>query len=97
MNLFSKYKITEQFNIFNYQNYRQKSLNTFQQEKLMIKYEKALFVHFIYCSSMRFSPKKFYFLWNTYFCKSPINEITPILGMRNVENIQRRLVHTRKQ
>ena len=55
-----------------------------------------MFVHFTYCSNMKTFPKKFHTLWDNYFGESPINEVTPILGTRNVDNLQRRLVHTRQ-
>ncbi|CAF2086674.1 unnamed protein product [Rotaria magnacalcarata] len=57
--------------------------------------EKKMFVHFTYCSSMKTFPLKFHALWNEYFGQSPINEIIPVLGTRNVKNLQRRLTHTR--
>ena len=44
---------------------------------------------------MKNFPHKFHNLWLKYFSESPINDITPILGTRNVTNLQQRLVHTR--
>jgi len=44
---------------------------------------------------MRMFPVKFHLLWQKYFLDSPINDIVPVLGTRNVDNLQRRLVHTR--
>ena len=44
---------------------------------------------------MRTFPHKFHELWDKYFGESPINEIIPILGTRNADNLQQRLVHTR--
>ncbi|CAF4419706.1 unnamed protein product [Rotaria socialis] len=80
----------------NYENYREKVINSLvKQEKMPIDYGKKMFVHFTYCSSMKTFPSKFHALWNEYFGQSPINEIIPVLGTRNVKNLQRRLTHTR--
>jgi hypothetical protein len=54
-----------------------------------------MFVHFTYCTNMQTFPMKFHTLWHKYFEESPINEITPILGTRNVDNLQKRLTSTR--
>ena len=66
------------------------------QEIIPVDYGKTMFVHFTYCTNMQTFPAKFHSLWNKYFGSSPINEITPILGTRNVQNLQRRLTHTRQ-
>ena len=63
--------------------------------KVPVDYEKTMFVHFTYCSNMRSFPKQFHKLWNKYFGESPINEIVPVLGTRNANNLQRQLMHTR--
>ena len=65
------------------------------QVKTPIDHNRTMFVHFTYCSSMRMFPVKFHLLWQKYFLDSPINDIVPVLGTRNVDNLQRRLVHTR--
>ena len=39
-------------------------------------------------------PVKFHILWNKYFGEFPIDDVTPILGTRNVDNIHRGLVNT---
>ena len=44
---------------------------------------------------MKTFPRNFHTLWNKYFEQSPINEVTPILGTRNVKNLPRQLVRTR--
>jgi hypothetical protein len=90
-----KFNIHESFTYYNYEQLRQQIINSPIKEKQLINYEKILFIHFTYCSSMKLFPVKFHNLWTKYFGESPINEITPILGTRNVENLQRRLVHTR--
>ncbi|CAF4772568.1 unnamed protein product [Rotaria sp. Silwood2] len=79
----------------NYAQHRQKIIDSPIKEKLPIDYGKTMFVHFTYCSNMRAFPAKFHDLWNKYFGESPINDIIPTLGTRNVNNFQRRLVHTR--
>ncbi|CAF2661472.1 unnamed protein product [Rotaria sp. Silwood2] len=79
----------------NYAQHRQKIIDSPIKEKVPIDYGKTVFVHFTYCSNMRAFPAKFHDLWNKYFGESPINDIIPTLGTRNVNNFQRRLVHTR--
>ncbi|CAF3721829.1 unnamed protein product [Rotaria sp. Silwood1] len=91
-----KFNIQGILTIKNYYSIRQKVINTSIKEKLPIDYSTKIFVHFTYCSNMRTFPQKFRILWNKYFDESPINDVTPILGTRNVPNLQRRLVNTRK-
>ena len=43
---------------------------------------------------MRLFPKQFHDIWNKYFGDSPINDIIPVLGTRNTDNLQQRLIHT---
>ncbi|CAF1470480.1 unnamed protein product [Rotaria magnacalcarata] len=79
----------------NYVNYRKKVIDSPLKEKVPVNYDKTMFVHFTYCSSMKTFPGKFHTLWNKYFEESPINEVVPVLGTRNVKNLQRQLTHTR--
>ncbi|CAF1318369.1 unnamed protein product [Rotaria magnacalcarata] len=94
-NMLLKFNINEPLTVNNYIRYRQIVINSPIKEKLVVTYEKSIFVHFTYCSSMRTFPKKFHTLWEKYFGMSPINEVIPVLGSKNVDNFQRRLVHTR--
>jgi hypothetical protein len=66
-----------------------------QRVERPIDYGHTMFVHFTYCANMRSFPVRFYSLWQKYFQESPVNDITPIIGTRNVDNLQRRIVHTR--
>ena len=91
-----KFNISQPLNRNNYETFRHKVINTPIQEKQLIDYGKTIFVHFTYCSNMRTFPLKFHTLWDKYFGESPINEVIPILGTRNADNLQRRLVHTRE-
>ncbi|CAM4985804.1 unnamed protein product [Rotaria socialis] len=50
-----------------------------------------MFIHFTYCLNIRTLPTKFHTLWNKYFSESPINEIIPVIGTRNVQNLQKQL------
>ncbi|CAF1350021.1 unnamed protein product [Rotaria sordida] len=75
----------------NYDKYRQKVIDSPMKQKATIDYEAVMFIHFTYCSTMKTFPAKFHLLWHKYFQESPINEVRPILGTRNVKNIQRRL------
>lgn len=93
--VFYKYDINQSLNIITYDEIRQKIINSPLQAKQPIDYGQTMFVHFTYCSNMRSFPQKFHNLWLKYFSESPINDITPILGTRNVNNLQQRLVHTR--
>ncbi|CAF3413328.1 unnamed protein product, partial [Rotaria socialis] len=89
--------IDEPLTLTNYNRSRQKIIDSPSKDKLLVNYEKSIFVHFTYCSSMKTFPMKFHTLWEKYFDKSPINEVTPILGTRNVDNLQRRLIHTKSK
>lgn len=80
----------------NYDQYRQKIIVGLIQPKPPINHGTSMFVHFTYYSNMRSFPKKFHELWQKYFDQSAINDIVPMLGTRNVLNLQRRLVHTRQ-
>jgi hypothetical protein len=88
-----KFNINQPLTQINYEKYRQQIIDSPYKEKLPIQYDKNMFVHFTYCSSMRTFPSKFHSLWNKYFGESPINEVMPILGTRNVENLQRRFTN----
>ncbi|CAF2979450.1 unnamed protein product [Rotaria socialis] len=90
-----KLNITQLLTCNNYVNYRKKVIDSPLKEKVPVNYGKTMFVHFTYCSSMRTFPGKFHTLWNKYFGESPINEVIPVLGTRNVKNLQRQLTHTR--
>ena len=77
------------FSVYNYNTLWQRVIDTSYKEKAPIDYKKTLFAHFTYCSNMRTFPAKFHLLWQKYFSESPINEIIPTLGTRNVPNLQR--------
>ncbi|CAF2915161.1 unnamed protein product, partial [Rotaria sp. Silwood2] len=94
-NILEKLNIEQLLTFNNYAEHRQKFIDSPIKEKVPIDFGKTMFVHFTYCSNMRIFPGKFHVLWNKYFGESPINDIIPTLGTRNVNNFQRRLVHTR--
>ena len=89
--ILEKFKINEEISTINYNIIRNEICSHPNKEKQATDYKGNLFIHFTYCSSMSMFPKKFHILWNKYFEESPINEVRPILGTRNVKNIQRRL------
>ena len=93
--LLYKFGIKEILTIHNYGQYRGIIIDSPIQIKLPIDHGITMFVHFTYCSNIRAFPKQFHELWNKYFKGSPIKEIAPVLGTRNVSNLQRRPVHTR--
>ncbi|CAF2906535.1 unnamed protein product [Rotaria sp. Silwood2] len=93
-NVLLKCDINEPLTIRNYDRYRQKMIDSPTKEKVDIDYGSVMFVHFTYCSAMKAFSGKFHTLWNKYFRESPINEVRPILGTRNVKNLQRYLALT---
>ncbi|CAF1459566.1 unnamed protein product [Rotaria sordida] len=93
--LLLKYKIDQPLNFNNYNLIRQKIIETPIKEKIPVDYGKIMFIHFTYCLSMKTFPKKFHVLWDKYFGESPINEVLPVLGTRNVKNLQRQLTYIR--
>ncbi|CAM4851158.1 unnamed protein product [Rotaria magnacalcarata] len=96
-NVLVKFGIIEPLTPVNYNRFRQKIIDSPIKEKLSVNYDKSIFVHFTYCSSMKTFPIKFHTLWSKYFDKSPINEVIPILGTRNADNLQKRLIHTKSK
>ncbi|CAF4204177.1 unnamed protein product, partial [Rotaria sordida] len=80
---------------FNYANCRQEVIDSPIKEVVPVDYGKTIFIHFTYCSNMKTFPRKFHTLWNKYFGESPINDVLPILGTRNVKNLQRQLTYTK--
>ena len=87
-----KFKVDQPLTEHNYKTIRNDIINTPAHEKLRIDYGRTMFIHFTYCQSMQALPGKFHQLWDKYFAESPIDEIQPILGTRNVDNLQRQLV-----
>ncbi|CAF3183115.1 unnamed protein product, partial [Rotaria sp. Silwood2] len=94
-NVLLKLSVDKPLTFNNYAKYRQNVIDSPVKEKVSLDYGKTMFVHFTYCSSMRTFPIKFHALWNKYFGESPINEVLPVLGTRNVKNLQRHLTNTR--
>jgi hypothetical protein len=91
----AKFNIVDQLTNDNFEAIREKVIDYQGNSKPIIDYETSMFVHFTYCSSMKTFPSKFHALWQKYFAQSPIGDIIPIVGIRNVGNLQRRLMHTR--
>ena len=91
----SKFSVDEPLTVKNYDMIRQKIIDRPIQVERLIDYGHTMFVHFTYCANMRSFPVRFHSLWHKYFQESPVIDITPILGTRNVDNLQRRIVHTR--
>jgi hypothetical protein len=95
--LISKYELHQLFSSNNYNVLRRRLIESPIQDKMPKDHGKTMFIDFTYCTAMRYFPFKFHTLRHTYFEYSPINEVTPILGTRNVDNLQRHLVHIRHQ
>lgn len=87
-----KFHTKELLTIQNYDRIREQVISSQYETRLPVDYERNLFIHFTYCSSMRTFPIRFMTLWKKYFTNSPISDITPILGTRNVDNLQLRLI-----
>ena len=92
----SKFHIGQELSTYNFNIIREKVINYPEKQKTVVDYSTSIFVHFTYCSSMKTFSSKFHLLWEKYFAQSPIADIIPIVGVRNVHNLQRRLMHTRQ-
>ena len=90
-----KISINQPLTNTNYNTARDRIIHTPEKERTPIDYGRKMFVHFTYCSNMKNFPTKFHTLWNEHFNESPINEIRPILGTRNMNNLQQHLVHNK--
>lgn len=58
--VFYKYKIEQSINITNYNDTRQRIINSSTQAKEPINYGQTMFIHFTYCSNMKNFPQKFH-------------------------------------
>ena len=90
------FNIDQPLTLNNYDALREKIIYTPTKEKITIDYGKTMFIHFTYCFNMRTFPAKFHKLWLKYFNESPTNDIQPILGTRNANNLQKLLVDNRR-
>lgn len=91
--VFLKFQINEQLSNHNYCRIRERIIAQPNQEKTPVDYDKNIFVHFTFCSTMRSFPIHFLNLWNKYFSDSPIRDTIPIIGSRNVDNLQLQLTN----
>lgn len=91
-NVFKKLNSYQPHNAQHYDKVRQVVILQTSTEKEAIDYENNIFIHFTFCSSMKDFPRQFQNLWQKYFNNSPISDIRPILGTRNVGNLQQQLV-----
>ena len=97
LRVFKKFDLHEQLSTHTYDQCRSKILTNPYQEKLSIDYETNIFIHFTYCLNMRRFPVHFHALWKKYFAHSPINDINPILGTRNVDNFAKQLIYNKNR
>ncbi|CAF4633461.1 unnamed protein product, partial [Rotaria sp. Silwood1] len=93
--VFQKHNLIEPLSTSNYKTSREKLIYLDKKEKIPIDYGKTMFIHFTYCLNMKTFPAKFHALWDKYFIESPINEIKPVLGTRNVKNLQQQLIRNK--
>ncbi len=91
-----KFGINESIHIHNYDELREKAIQFPEKRKQLIDYNQHLFVHFTFCSNMKNFPTLFHELWKKYFDQSPIADIVPILGNKNLNNLQQKLVRTKE-
>ncbi|CAF3035017.1 unnamed protein product, partial [Rotaria sp. Silwood2] len=88
-----KFNITQPLTNNNYNMIRKNIIHdTIKEEKIPTDHYRTMFIHFTYCLNIRTLPTKFHALWNEYFSESPINEIIPVIGTRNVQNFQKQLM-----
>ncbi|CAF1457842.1 unnamed protein product, partial [Rotaria sordida] len=92
-NVLLRFNIDQPLTTINYDKYRQNVLDSPYIKPIGIDYDKVMFIHFTYCSSMKGFPLKFHTIWNKYFGESPINEIRPILGTRNLKEKRQELAN----
>ncbi len=96
--VWTNFNINQTINTYNYDRIREIIIQYPDKKgKIPVDYNKHIFIHFTYCLNMKQFPKRFHTLWSKYFGESPIADIIPVLGVRNVNNLQQRLVHTKKQ
>ncbi|CAF4499494.1 unnamed protein product, partial [Rotaria socialis] len=86
-----KFDVPEPIHSHEYEKIRSTIISRQYQSQQPIDYENNIFIHFTFCSSMRQFPKEFHNLWQKYFNSTPITDIQPILGTRNVHNLQQEL------
>lgn len=91
--LLNKLNIDQPIDEKNYHEVRNRIIQApMKKENTPIDFRRLIFVHFTYCSNMKIFPSKFHTLREKYFAESPINDIKPILGIRNVNNLQQQLI-----
>ncbi|CAF4658921.1 unnamed protein product [Rotaria socialis] len=93
--VFQNYNMNQSVSNTNYNVLRAKIIYMNKKEEIIINYNRTMFVYFTYCLNMKTFPQKFHTLWNKYFIESPINEIKPVLGTRNVKNLQQQLIRNK--
>ena len=91
--VFKRFNISEAVSVYNYERIRSNIITTCYIEARQVDYDKNLFIHFTYCTNMRTFPIRFHALWRKYFSFSPINDINPVLGTRNLPNLQLQLIN----
>ena len=90
--MFEKFNTKQPRTASEYITIRSKIISTPIKEKTQTDYEYNMFVHFTFCSSMKHFPRQFHLLWHKYFETSPINDVKPVLGTRNSDNLLRTLI-----
>ena len=65
--LLKKFDVQQTINNRNYNNIREKVINTPIKERIPIDYTQNMFIHFTYCSNMKKFPGLFHNLWQKYF------------------------------
>ena len=93
--MFNAFHLIQPSNITEYHLARQTIISSEQNEKQSVDYENNIFIHFTFCTSMLRFPNQFSSLWHKYFASSPIQDLNPILGPRNVNNLQLDLISKR--
>lgn len=90
--MFKKFDSRQPSDFRHYDRLRTMIISKQHDDRQLPDYDNNLFIHFTFCRSMRQFPKQFVVLWQKYFSMSPISEVKPILGTKNVNNLHRDLV-----
>ena len=90
--LLRKFNVDQVLTSQNYDQIRAKMIQSPIKERNPVDFGKSMFIHFKFCASMKSFPSRFHTLWSKYFAESPINKLKPILGTRNMNNLQQQLI-----
>lgn len=91
-NMFKKINTKEPIHANSYNNVRSIIISNPYKPRQSVDCANNISIHFTFCSSMTNFSIHYHYLWDKYFSNSHINDSTPMLGTRNVQNLQRESV-----